>query len=66
MLSMRDLMSVRLHGDVNLGLVAVCAQLLVTIATFWAYCAWASAHFDGRARELSDAASLAEKSWETQ
>ena len=66
MLSMRDLMSVRLHGDVNLGLAAVCAQLLVTVATFWAYCAWASTHFDGRARELSDAASLAENSWETQ
>ena len=51
-LSSPDAMSQSLYGEVNVGLAAVGAQLLVTVAAFWAYCTWAAAKFDARATSL--------------
>jgi uncharacterized membrane protein (DUF485 family) len=51
-LSSPDAMSQSLYGVVNLGLAAVCAQLLVTVVAFWAYCTWAVARFDASAKSL--------------
>jgi uncharacterized membrane protein (DUF485 family) len=51
-LSSPGAMSQPLYGEVNIGLVAVCAQLLVTVVAFWAYCTWAAARFDARANAL--------------
>ncbi|CAB3724367.1 hypothetical protein R8871_05159 [Paraburkholderia graminis C4D1M] len=45
-------MSQSLYGEINIGLAAVAAQLLVTVAAFWAYCTWAAAKFDARAASL--------------
>ena len=51
-LSSPDAMSQSLYGELNIGLAAVCAQLLVTVVAFWAYCTWAAAKFDARADSL--------------
>ena len=51
-LSSPDAMSQSLYGDLNVGLAAVGAQLLVTVVAFWAYCTWAAAKFDARAASL--------------
>jgi len=51
-LSSPDAMSQSLYGEVNVGLAAVGAQLLVTVVAFWAYCTWAAAKFDARAASL--------------
>lgn len=45
-----------LYGDINLGLLVVCAQVLVTIITFWSYCVWAAARFDAQAESLRSSA----------
>lgn len=51
-LSSPDAMSQSLYGEINVGLAAVAAQLLVTVLAFWAYCTWAAARFDARAASL--------------
>nr|WP_244109407.1 DUF485 domain-containing protein [Burkholderia anthina] len=51
-LSSPDAMSRPLYGEVNIGLAAVCAQLFVTVVSFWAYCTWAASRFDDRASTL--------------
>ena len=51
-----DAMGQSIYGDINLGLLAVCAQMLVTIVTFWSYCVWAAARFDARAEVLRSSA----------
>lgn len=51
-LSSPDAMSQSLYGEVNIGLAAVCVQLLVTVVAFWAYCTWAAVRFDVRADSL--------------
>lgn len=56
---MPDVLSMRLYGDLTVGLVVLCAQLILTVGTFWAYCAWTAALFDERAHRLFDAASNA-------
>ncbi|MGF6507732.1 DUF485 domain-containing protein [Paraburkholderia sp. 32] len=55
-LSSPDAMSQSLYGEVNIGLAAVCVQLLVAVVAFWAYCTWAAAKFDARAASLRLAA----------
>jgi uncharacterized membrane protein (DUF485 family) len=45
-------MSVAVYGELNLGLLAVVVQFALTIATFWAYCAWAERAYDPKAAEL--------------
>jgi uncharacterized membrane protein (DUF485 family) len=45
-------MSVPVYGELNLGLLAVVVQFALTIATFWAYCAWAERAYDPKASEL--------------
>ncbi|SAL22605.1 hypothetical protein AWB68_00916 [Caballeronia choica] len=45
-------MSLRVYGELNLGLLAVVAQFALTIVTFWAYCAWAERAYDPKAAEL--------------
>jgi len=51
-LSSPDVMSQSLYGEVSIGLAVVCAQLLVTVVAFWAYCTWAASRFDARANAL--------------
>ncbi|ACD16779.1 DUF485 domain-containing protein [Paraburkholderia phytofirmans] len=45
-------MSLSVYGELNLGLLAVVVQFALTIATFWAYCAWAERVYDPKAAEL--------------
>ena len=49
-------MSQSVYGEINVGLLAVCIQVVVTIVTFWAYCVWAAARFDGQAEVLHNSA----------
>lgn len=58
-LSDPDSMSKAVYGDINIGVMAICAQYVVIVATFWAYCTWTASRFDSRARGLFDAASKA-------
>lgn len=46
------LMSVSVYRELNLGLLAVVAQFVLAITTFWAYCAWAERVYDPKAAEL--------------
>ena len=55
-----------LYGDLTVGLVVLCAQLILTVATFLAYCAWTAALFDDRAHRLFEAASNAAMTREKQ
>ena len=54
-------MATAIVGELNLGLLAVCTQLALTVATFWAYCAWAARRYDGKAAALLTAAQSATK-----
>lgn len=45
-------MSLRVYGELNLGLLAIVAQFALTISTFWGYCAWAARAYDPKASEL--------------
>jgi uncharacterized membrane protein (DUF485 family) len=45
-------MSSSVYGELNLGLLVIILQFALTIATFWAYCAWAERAYDPKASEL--------------
>jgi uncharacterized membrane protein (DUF485 family) len=45
-------MSLRVYGELNLGLLAIVVQFALTIATFRGYCAWAERAYDPKASEL--------------
>lgn len=47
-------------GSFNWGLMAVCVQLAVSVAGFWAYCSWAKLKFDPAAESLRAAAEAME------
>ena len=51
-LSLPGWMTTAIYGEMNLGLLAVCLQLALTIGTFWSYCAWAARRYDGGAAAL--------------
>jgi len=58
-LSLPGWMTTAIYGEMNLGLLAVCLQLALTIGTFWSYCAWAARRYDGGAAALLVAAQTA-------
>lgn len=51
-----SIVSRSVFGSFNLGLMAVCVQLAVSVAGFWAYCSWAKVKFDPAAESLRVAA----------
>ena len=58
-LSLPGWMTTAIYGEMNLGLLAVCLQMALTIGTFWLYCAWAARRYDGGAAALLIAAQSA-------
>ena len=55
-----DIVSRPVLGSFNWGLVAICVQLSVSVAGFWAYCTWAKVMFDPAAESLRAVASSME------
>jgi uncharacterized membrane protein (DUF485 family) len=55
-LSLPSVMALHLFGELNVGLLLVAIQFLLTIATFWCYCEWAARRYDDKASTLFDLA----------
>lgn len=54
-----SLMAITFYDDINIGLLAIFLQVVLAIATFWFYCAWAARIYDPAAAVLMRAAQSA-------
>jgi len=54
-----SLMVITFYDDINVGLLAIFLQVVLTIGTFWFYCTWAARIYDPAAAALKRAAQSA-------